>query len=146
MGEVVLLRHHPIEAIHVLIPLGHIPGKGVVVSPQGLQGILVHRPHGEVHSTEALFGAQLRGVREILNHDGIPRFLDHLRADDHSAEIPRDSPDEGARLWFETDLDVPKPRDVGANQFPEEMVPSLLPFLLEYTTSGERLFSRMRSD
>src|SRR6267378_474551 len=35
MGEVVLLRHHPIQPIDVLIPLGHIPSEGVVMSPEG---------------------------------------------------------------------------------------------------------------
>ena len=118
MGEVVLLRHHPIETIHVLIPLGHIPSEGVVLSPQGLEGILVHRSDGEVHPTEALFGAQLRRVREILDHDGIPRFLDHLGTDHHPAEVPGDPTDEGTRLRLEPNLDVSEPRDVGANQLP----------------------------
>ena len=33
MDEVVLLCHHPVETIHILIPLGYIASEGVVLSP-----------------------------------------------------------------------------------------------------------------
>ena len=78
----------------------------------------MHRSDNEVHSPEALFGAQVRRVGEILNHDGIPRFLNHLGTDHHSAEVPGDPTDEGTRLRLEPNLDVSEPRDVGANQLP----------------------------
>src|SRR5205807_3172842 len=146
MDEVVLLCHHPVETIHILIPLGYIASEGVVLSPQGLKSVLVHRSDGEVHPTKALFGAQLRRVREILNHDGIPGFLNHLGTDHHSAEVPGDPTDEGTRLRFEPNLDVSEPRDVGADQLPKEVVSAFLPLLLEDSAARERLFSRMRAN
>ena len=146
VGQVVLLGDHPVEAVHVLVPLGDVPGERVVAGAQRRQGVLVHRPHRQVHPPQAFLWAELRGVGQVLDHDRIPGFLDDLGTDYHAAEVPRHAADERAGLRLEADLDVSEAGDVRPDELAEEMVASLRPFLFEDPTSRQRLLHRSGPD
>ena len=146
MGDVVLLRDHPIEAVDILVPLRDVTGECVVPGPEGGDRILVHRADREVHPPQALLCAQLGGVGEVLDHDGVPGLLDHLGADDHAAEVPRDPPHERAHLRAEPDLDEVESPDVSTNEFAQEVIPTLFALLLEDAPAQMRSFHGPRSN
>ena len=95
--DVVLLRHHPVEPVDVLVPLHDVVGERRRLGLQGEDGVLQHRADDEVHPAEALLGVEFRGIRQVLDDEGGPSFLDDFRPDDQMAELPRDPTDKWAR-------------------------------------------------
>ena len=84
-----------------------------------------------MHSAETLLRTELRRVGEVLDHEHVAAFLDHLGADHKSTEVPRHATDEGSPLGGESNLDEPEPRDVGTDELAEEVLPRLFGLLLE---------------
>src|SRR2546422_5829784 len=105
-----------------------------------------HRANDQVHAPETLLRAELGGVRQILDDEGVPRFLDDLRSDDHVAELPRDLSHERGHLGRESNLDETESPDVCADQFPQEVVSTLFPLLLEQPASHRHLVGRPRAN
>src|SRR5438552_18474203 len=105
----------------------------------------MHRPHDQMHTAQTLLRAQLGGIRQVLDDDRVPRFLDDLRADDHVAEIPRHLSYERGHLGWESNLDETESSNVRADELAQQVVSTLLPLLLEQPGSHRPLFVRPRS-
>src|SRR5437867_13443952 len=100
----------------------------------------MHRPHDQMHAAQTVLRGQLGGIRQVLDDDGVPRFLDDLRADDHVAEISRDLSHERGHLRWESNLDEAEAPNVRADELAQQVVSTLLPLLLEQSASHRPLF------
>src|SRR5437667_10608101 len=105
----------------------------------------MHRPHDQMHTAQTLLRAQLGGIRQVLDDDRVPRFLDDLRADDHVAEIPRDLSHERGHLGWESNLDAAESYNVCADELAQQVVSTLLTLHLDQSASHRHTVRRPRA-